>query len=445
MLKLFLWLRYLRKLKIVFLSIAAIALSVSLLIVVSSLFSGFIRTFEAAAVEAMGDVVIVTPVGIPKYDTFIARLEQTSIVKAATPMVSGYGLLHIGEGNVRAVDIWGIEPDSRARVTGFNRYLLKDNKTQDANSHSEVWKSGVGFVGIGLVCKPDEKTDIYDHQAALKMLGQKIHLTTGSVSSASRAGNRMEIKRKFITFSIEDIVETGVYQFDSGCVYLPIEQLSQILYPDQNSPVADQIQIKLADNVDIELAPAQIRNVWRTFVVEELNSDTDLLNHTNIETARQLLSRSIAEFRKQMGVLMVIFGAVSFGVVLLVFCIFYMIVRIKQKDIAILKSCGSSGCSVAAIFVGFGAFIGLIGSGAGMVIGYLITRNINIIEQWIRLIFGLKLWRGSVYLFSRIPNQVDWQWAVIVAALAIVAAAVGALIPAVVAALTRPVEILRYE
>jgi len=49
MLKLFLWLRYLRKKKIVFLSIAAVALSVSLLIVVASLFSGFINAFEQAA------------------------------------------------------------------------------------------------------------------------------------------------------------------------------------------------------------------------------------------------------------------------------------------------------------------------------------------------------------------------------------------------------------
>jgi len=56
MLKLFLWLRYLRKRKIVFLSIAAVALSVSLLIVVASLFTGFIKTFERAAVEAIGDV-----------------------------------------------------------------------------------------------------------------------------------------------------------------------------------------------------------------------------------------------------------------------------------------------------------------------------------------------------------------------------------------------------
>ncbi len=39
-------------------SIAAVALSVSLLIVVASLFTGFINVFERAAVEAIGDVVL---------------------------------------------------------------------------------------------------------------------------------------------------------------------------------------------------------------------------------------------------------------------------------------------------------------------------------------------------------------------------------------------------
>ena len=53
MLKLFLWLRYLRKKKIVFLSIAAVALSVALLIVVASLFSGFIRALKQAGVESV--------------------------------------------------------------------------------------------------------------------------------------------------------------------------------------------------------------------------------------------------------------------------------------------------------------------------------------------------------------------------------------------------------
>jgi ABC-type lipoprotein release transport system permease subunit len=67
MLKLFLWLRYLRKKKIVFLSIAAVALSVSLLIVVSSLFTGFIKAFQRAAVEAIGDVVLAPPTKFAKY------------------------------------------------------------------------------------------------------------------------------------------------------------------------------------------------------------------------------------------------------------------------------------------------------------------------------------------------------------------------------------------
>ena len=128
MLKLFLWLRYLSKKKIVFLSIAAVALSVSLLIVVASLFTGFISAFEQAAVEAMGDVVLTPPMRFPKYPLFIERLEQTETVVAATAKLSAPGLLHLGKGDVRPVEIWGIEPGRRARVTSFKQSLLKQKK-----------------------------------------------------------------------------------------------------------------------------------------------------------------------------------------------------------------------------------------------------------------------------------------------------------------------------
>jgi lipoprotein-releasing system permease protein len=188
-----------------------------------------------------------------------------------------------------------------------------------------------------------------------------------------------------------------------------------------------------------------IRGVWRTFVQEQLDANPYLMTSTAINTARQLQSRYIAAYEKQMGVLLLIFGVVSFGVVLLVFCIFYMIVRLKQKDIAIIKSCGATSNSVAFVFVGFGACVGAVGSGLGAVLGYVITRNVNTIETWIRIIFGLKLWKSSVYLFSKIPNEVNWPWALRIALLAIIAAAVGSVIPAIVAARTKPVEILRYE
>jgi lipoprotein-releasing system permease protein len=81
----------------------------------------------------------------------------------------------------------------------------------------------------------------------------------------------------------------------------------------------------------------------------------------------------------------------------------------------------------------------------GAVLGYAVTKNINAIEEWIRVIFGLKLWKSSVYMFSRIPNEIDWAWALPIIFFAVAAAVLGALIPAVVAARTEPVNILRYE
>jgi lipoprotein-releasing system permease protein len=79
------------------------------------------------------------------------------------------------------------------------------------------------------------------------------------------------------------------------------------------------------------------------------------------------------------------------------------------------------------------------------VLGYVITKNINVVEEQIRIVFGLKLWKSSVYMFSRIPSEVDWASAFSIILLAVIAAAMGTLIPAVVAARTKPVEILRYE
>lgn len=448
MLKLLLWLRYLRKKRIVFLSIAAVALSVSLLIVVASLFTGFIDTFQEAAVIAVGDVVIQPSAAIGKYDLLIERLGQTAQVDSATAIIYGAGLLHLDKGNVRAVEIWGIEPARRAKVVGFGRFLLKQKTSPDEPSFDVPDSpNDIGaFVGIGVLGKPDEKTDEYDYDAAKKMVGRQIVLTTGTVSSKNANNTtRPEVNREVVKLSIADVVETGVYQFDNGCVYMPVEELSKILYPNEILPVAQQINIKLADKTETDVALAVIRGVWRTFVEEHLGADPDLLRNTDIETSRQLQSRFIAAYQMQMNVLLVIFGVVSFSVVLLIFCIFILIVRLKQKDIAIIKSCGSSSSSVALIFIGFGGCVGAVGSGIGIGLGYIITTNINTIEGWIGIIFGLKLWRSSVYLFSKIPNEVDWSSALYIVLLAIIAAVIGSLIPAVIAAITKPVQILRYE
>ncbi|MEA3226895.1 MAG: FtsX-like permease family protein, partial [Planctomycetota bacterium] len=334
----------------------------------------------------------------------------------------------------------GIEADRRARVTAFKQALLRQRDLPGEPSFDIVdapEKTG-GFVGIGVLGEPDDETDEYDLDAVEKMFGERVILTTGTASST-------KIKRRVVPFWVADVVETGVYQFDKGGVYLPIEYLQKTLYPDKESPIADQILIKLAENTDTEAALAVIAGVWRNFVEEHLDANPFLIQHAEIKTAKEMQRPYVQAYRKQMGILLVIFGVVSLGVVLLVFCIFYMIVRLKQKDIAIIRSCGISSSSVAMVFVNFGACVGIIGSGIGTVMGYLITTNVNTLEEWISIVFGLKLWKSSVYMFSKIPNEVDWSWAFIFMLVAVVAAIIGTLIPAVVAAMTKPVAILQYE
>jgi ABC-type lipoprotein release transport system permease subunit len=48
-------------------------------------------------------------------------------------------------------------------------------------------------------------------------------------------------------------------------------------------------------------------------------------------------------------------------------------------------------------------------------------------------------------MFSRIPNQVDWESVMWISLAAIAAAGIGSLIPAAAAARVRPVKLLRYE
>jgi ABC-type lipoprotein release transport system permease subunit len=285
------------------------------------------------------------------------------------------------------------------------------------------------------------------------MIGQQFVITTGSIPSGSTADkkpidstqSRQEFRRRTIQFTMADAVFTGIYYFDTRLVYLPIEQLNRVIYPDSKEPVAGRIQIKLCKGADTELAISQIRGVWKNFASEKLGWEDYDIRATTIETSRQMQARFVAEVRKQMGLLLLIFGVVSLSAVILIFCIFYMIVETHRKDIAIMKSCGANSGSIAMIFVGFGAFIGIIGALLGIASGYLVTKNINEVEGWTRGIIGLKLWKASVYMFSRIPNEVYWNavWWIVLSA--IVGAMIGAVIPALSAALTRPVKVLRYE
>ena len=446
MLKFFLALRYLKKRKIVFLSIIAVTLSTALLVTVASLFTAFIGAIELSASEYLGDIVLEPPTRFSNYDVLIEKLRATGEIDSATPILSTSGLVHLGPGNVRAVNIWGIEPASRCRVTNFKGNLLRQ-KSSDSLPQFEYGNSKdiPVFVGIAIISEPDPKTDRYDFSLAESLIGQKAVITIGTTEEESNEPVNFTRSRS-AGLVISDIVFTAAYDIDKKFVFMPIDDLAGLMFgSDKQQKTADIIHIKCADGVNPQQAIGTVRRIWSEFASGQLDWPAAIAGQAEIITAVEKQAQYTAELRKQMGVLLVVFGIISAGIVVLIFCIFYMIVKAKQKDLAIIKSIGGSASDITSIFLLFGSLVGFVGASAGLLVGFVITSNVNVVEQFVSRLFGLKLWSSSVYMFTKIPNHFDWFWAVCFFIAAVAASVLGAFLPSIIAAKTSPVKILRYE
>ena len=435
MLKIFLWLRYLRKKKIVFLSIAAVALSVALLVVVDSLFTGLIDGMKKSLVTETGHAIIHSRGrAVPRYNIFLDKLEELDGVQAAAPIGYGGGLLWIQRGDVREVAVRGIDPRRDSKFTDWSKKLLRQKGRSGSVDFTVPGRPDANgcWLGINIAAEPNEDTDEYDLAKVGELIGKQVVLTTQG----------MGLKRKVIPLNIADIAFTETIWGDQT-LFIPLKDFQKIQYDIDGDLHAKTIKIKLADKVTPESVEPAIMKIWADFARDELGWDNE--NISNMVFVAQTEHSYFNELRKQKATLLLIFGVICSVTVLLIFCIFYMIVETRQKDIAIIKSCGASKTSAAMIFTGFGGCVGVAGSAIGMAMGYIVITNINAIEQWVRMALGLKLWRRSSYILNAIPNQINWLSAWTIVLIAIVCCCLGALIPAVVAAKQQPVEILRYE
>jgi lipoprotein-releasing system permease protein len=164
-----------------------------------------------------------------------------------------------------------------------------------------------------------------------------------------------------------------------------------------------------------------------------------------VATWEQIQGNFIAAVEHEVVLTTALFGIISMVAVLLIFCIFYMIVLEKTKDIGVIKSVGATAGGILQLFLGYGLAIGVVGSGLGLTAAYLIVHNINELHAWLGREMGIVIWDPETYQFDKIPNNMNPATAAWIVAVAILSALLGALLPAIRAARMNPVEALRYE
>ena len=281
-----------------------------------------------------------------------------------------------------------------------------------------------------------------------------VALTVMGVSASGKfdLGNKAERN-----YWITDTSRTKVWQYDSNTVYVPFDVLQKDLGMDAQTAEVDGKPVQIparTKQVDVRVKPQwasdahalmTVRDKIKMTVRKVLANKPYVQSEPVVRTWEESQAKYIGAIEKEKLLVTFLFGMISIVAIFLIFCIFYMIVVEKTRDIGIIKSVGATSSGVAGIFLGYGATIGILGAALGFGIGFVIVHNINTIHTWLGKALGVVVWDPEVYAFDTIPNTMDPTEVTVIIGVAIVASILGALVPAYRAARMHPVEALRWE
>jgi lipoprotein-releasing system permease protein len=225
---------------------------------------------------------------------------------------------------------------------------------------------------------------------------------------------------KIEEFEVTGLFETGMYEYDNGYVYMPLELAKEFA---GLGDAVTGIEVKTRDRWHADAIAKQIEHAlgwpYRTMDWQEQNSS---------------LFKALKLEKFAMGIILLLIVVVAaFNIV----STLTMVVTDKTREIGILKAMGMPSRSIRRIFFTQGIVIGIVGTGLGLILGFGTAIALDR--------YKLISLDPSVYFIDHLPVSTQPLDVILIVIASLAIAAVATLYPAVQAARLYPIDAIRHE
>jgi lipoprotein-releasing system permease protein len=386
-------------------SLFAVMLGVAALIVVMSVMNGFRAELFDKIVGLNGHAVVQGFGGrLPDWRAILAQTRATPGVTQATPLIE-QPLMATYQGRVQGILVRGMLVDDIRQNQTVNSKVL-------TGAMNEL-TAGSGNVAIGA--------------RLADALGAQVGSSISLLSPDGQTTPFGTVPR-IVSYRVAAIFEVGVYDYDKAFVIMPMEDAQTLLLL---GDAVGMIELNTVDpdRVGSILAPLREKVTSKAVVADWRSMNASLFEALAVDRVVSFVVLSLI-------ILVAAFNILSSLI---------MLVRAKTRDIAIIRTMGASRASLVRIFMTVGIVIVTLGIAAGVVLGFIILFFRQSMVNGIQFITGQNLWDPSIRFLTELPAKTDLFEVIGVILMALMLTILATLYPALKAAGTDPVQVLRYE